>query len=273
VCGREVVELFQGLCGDCFITVNPLIRVRRIVSLVRCSRCGSFLYRGRWTRDLGTLRRAVLDSLEVLGSVGDVEFEVPREPGLHSVVVRARGTREPLPREYTTEAKVTVRISEDLCPDCRDIVLVRERAVLQIRPRLPFTEDLWSVVMSIVRSEVGGEDRRGVVVDVERAEGGIDVKFNDHALARAVARRIRRLFPSRVVESQRVIKVSGGRRVTRLSISLQLLPLREGLGLRIGGEDYVVVSFTADRVKLRRGDSTLVLTVREILRRGLEVVE
>jgi len=270
-CGRDVEELFEGLCSDCFKRSRPLVRVKRIVSLVRCPRCGSTLYRGRWIRG-SSFRKLVLEALEPLGRLTHVDVgEEPREPGLHSITIEVRGVREPLPSEYAARINATVRVTEELCPDCKDIVLGRERAVLQVRSKLPLTDEVRSIIMGILKNEVGREDGRGAVVGIEYVDDGFDIKFNDQGLARIVAQRIHRTIPSRVTESQRVITIRGGRKVTKLSISLQLLPLRRGLNIRIGGEDYVVVSFTSSKVKLKREGEVSVLSVREILRRGVEL--
>jgi nonsense-mediated mRNA decay protein 3 len=50
-CGREVgdeVALVGGLCLECFLERNPLLKVPEVVDLVRCPHCGAMKAKGGW---------------------------------------------------------------------------------------------------------------------------------------------------------------------------------------------------------------------------------
>ncbi len=264
LCGRETDILIEGLCPDCYRKTHPLAKVKRdYVGIVRCPSCGSILYKGRWVRDPKVVEKLLLESLDYLGRVTKVsieEFELRH--GLNTAVVRVRGTVHELINEYEERVQIKVRYSEELCPRCRDMINERERAVVQVRSIVPMDERLRELIIDIVKREVvKGEERSGFL-RIEEVQGGFDVKLSDQGIARAIAYRIHRTLPSRVIESQSVVKGRGDKVITKLSISVVVVPIGRGSVIIYENRPYYVLTYSQGTIKLVDITSKDVINVR-----------
>ncbi|WP_069806416.1 60S ribosomal export protein NMD3 [Vulcanisaeta thermophila] len=275
LCGRETDVLIEGLCPDCYRKTHPLARVKRdFVGIVRCPMCGSINYRGRWVRDEKVIKKLILESIEPLGRVSGMEIEdLSLRPSMNMVKVTLRGSVHDLIPEYTEPISVSVRYTEELCPRCRDLALERERAVLQVRSLIPLSDSIKNLVLSIIRNEVSRSAERGSIVDINEVSSGFDVKFTDQGLARAVAYKIHSTIPSRISESQSVLRGRGERTVTKLSISLILVPINRGSVVMVMGKPYYVLGYgqgTFKAVDLKDGIHTR-LKITDMVKMGVTV--
>ena len=274
LCGRETDILIEGLCPDCYRKTHPLARVKRdFVGIVRCPSCGAILYRGRWVRDPRAIEKLILESLEYMGRVTNATIEeLSLRPGLNTAVVRVRGSVHELISDYDEDVQVRVRYSEELCPRCRDMLSERERAVIQVRSVIPMDEQLRRLIIDIVRKETTNSDRGGFL-RIEDVQGGLDIRLSDQGLARSIAHRIHKSVPSRVAESQSVIRGRGDKVVTRLSISVTLVPLSRGSIILYSNRPYYVLSYSQGTFKLMGLDNREVINVKlgDLIKNGVSV--
>lgn len=248
MCGRETDILIEGLCPDCYRKTHPLARVKRdVVGIVRCPSCGAILYRGRWVRDPKVIEKLILESIEYMGRVTNASIEtLSLRHGLNTAVVKVRGgSVHELISDYDEEVQVKVRYSEELCPRCRDMINERERAVVQIRSIIPMSGQLRRLIIDIVRKETIKDERSGFLRVEDVGGEGFDIKLSDQGLARTIAYKIHKAVPSKVTESQSVVRGRGDKVVTKLSISVILVPpLTRGSVIIYSNRPYYVLSYS-----------------------------
>ena len=274
LCGRETDILIEGLCPDCYRKTHPLVRVKRdFVGIVRCPSCGAILYKGRWVRDPRVIEKLILESLEYMGRVTNTSIEtLSLRPGLNTAVVRVRGSVHELISDYDEEVQVKVRYSEELCPRCRDMINERERAVVQVRSVIPMSGQLKKLIIDIVRKETIRDERSGFL-KVEDVGEGFDIKLSDQGLARTIAYKIHKAMPSKVTESQSVVRGRGDKVVTKLNISVVLVPLTRGSIIIYSNKPYYVLSYSQGTFRLMELSSREVVNVRlsDIIRGNVTV--
>lgn len=263
MCGRETDILIEGLCPDCYRKTHPLARVKRdVVGIVRCPSCGAILYRGRWVRDPKVIEKLILESIEYMGRVTNASIEtLSLRHGLNTAVVKVRGSVHELISDYDEEVQVKVRYSEELCPRCRDMINERERAVVQIRSIIPMSGQLRRLIIDIVRKETIKDERSGFL-RVEDVGEGFDIKLSDQGLARTIAYKIHKAVPSKVTESQSVVRGRGDKVVTKLSISVILVPLTRGSVIIYSNRPYYVLSYSQGTFKLMELGNREVINVK-----------
>ncbi|ADN51652.1 60S ribosomal export protein NMD3 [Vulcanisaeta distributa] len=263
LCGRETDILIEGLCPDCYRKTHPLARVKRdVVGIVRCPSCGAILYRGRWVRDPKVIEKLILESIEYMGRVTNASIEtLSLRHGLNTAVVKVRGSVHELISDYDEEVQVKVRYSEELCPRCRDMINERERAVVQIRSIIPMSGQLRRLIIDIVRKETIKDERSGFL-RVEDVGEGFDIKLSDQGLARTIAYKIHKAVPSKVTESQSVVRGRGDKVVTKLSISVILVPLTRGSVIIYSNRPYYVLSYSQGTFKLMELGNREVINVK-----------
>ncbi len=279
MCGRETDILIEGLCPDCYRKTHPLARVKRdVVGIVRCPSCGAILYRGgRWVRDPRVIEKLILESIEYMGRVTNASIEtLSLRHGLNTAVVKIRGgSVHELISDYDEEVQVRVRYSEELCPRCRDMINERERAVIQVRSVVPMNGLLKRLIIDVVRKETIKNERSGFLKIEDTEEGGLDIKLSDQSLARSIAYKIHKAVPSRVTESQSVVRGGHGDKViTKLSISVALVPLSRGSVIIYLNRPYYVLSYSqGGAFRLMELGSREIINVRlsEIIKDGISV--
>lgn len=274
MCGRETDILIEGLCPDCYRKTHPLARVKRdVVGIVRCPSCGAILYRGRWVKDPRVIEKLILESIEYMGRVTNASIEtLSLRHGLNTAVVKVRGSVHGLISDYDEEVNVRVRYSEELCPRCRDMINERERAVIQVRSAVPMNGLLKRLIIDVVRKETIKNERSGFL-KIEDTEEGLDIKLSDQSLARSIAYKIHKAVPSRVTESQSVVRGHGDKVITKLSISVALVPLSRGSVIIYLNRPYYVLSYSQGTFRLMELGSREIINVRlsEIIKDGISV--
>ena len=277
LCGRETDVLIEGLCPDCYRKTHPLVRVKRdYVGIVRCSSCGAVLYKGRWVRDYGVIEKLILESLQYLGKVSSSKIEdFELKPGFTTAVVKVRGTVHELISEYEEEVLVRVRYTEELCPRCRDLIIEKERAIVQIRSAIPMSDQVKKLIMDIIKKETVKDTERSGFLKVEELREGFDIKLSDQGLARAIAYRIHRTLPSRVLESQSVVKGRGDKVITKLTISVTIVPIGRGSVIMYANRPHLVLGYSQGNFKMLDLSSNNVLNVKinDLIRNGITVPE
>lgn len=264
LCGKETEVLIEGLCPDCYRKTHPLARAKReFVGIVRCPSCGAILYKGRWVRDSTVIEKLILESIEYLGNVKSTTIEnLGLRHGLNTSIVRVRGTIHDLISDYEEEVQVRVRYSEELCPRCRDMVNERERAIIQVRSVVPMDEQLKKLIIDIVKRETTRDKERSGFLRIDDSQGGFDIKLSDQGLARSIAHRIHKAIPSRILESQSVIKGRGDKVITKLSISVFLVPLSRGSVIMYMNKPYYVLTYSQNTVRLLNIVSREIINIR-----------
>lgn len=82
--------------------------------------------------------------------------------------------------------------------------------------------------------------RGGAIIDAKEVEGGIDIRLTNANIAKSIVMAIHRSFPSRVVETEKVVGVKDGKHIYKIIFSVRLINLRRNDEVLIDGAKYVV---------------------------------
>ncbi|RLF45673.1 MAG: NMD protein affecting ribosome stability and mRNA decay, partial [Thermoplasmata archaeon] len=64
-CGKEVAELYDGLCRECYIKSHAFTDLPRRIYLTTCPKCGRVRYKNSWREESidNAIRKAIKGSL------------------------------------------------------------------------------------------------------------------------------------------------------------------------------------------------------------------
>lgn len=248
--------LIEGLCQECFVAENPLLRVPGEVNLRVCGRCGAYLLAHEWREVDGDFEELLLQAAkEVVFSklrvmkitrtgLGYVtpneaeEMEVKAEPRFDSpnrisVEIFAGGKFRPQAKPLLQRARVKVKLKRTTCDICSRISSGYYEAILQVRGESGLPEkELIKVKHALERLvfSVRERDRSAFVAKVKQVHGGLDYFVSSLALARQMARLLKSKFGAKTQESAKLVgRGKGGRRKFRVSVLSRLPASRQAL--------------------------------------------
>ena len=281
ICGKETDLLINGLCIDCYRRENPLAKPKEdTLRVLVCSICGSIFYRGRWVKGKGVLEKIVKDFLEFKGKISSIDVAItPYSLHLGEIEVRVKGkASELIPFEYEEVIKLKLNVEKDVCPTCRSIAMSKERAIIQVRGFITgLSKEYIKYIKDIVYQVLAKSDyHRGAVLDIEEVENGIDIKVTNQNLAKSIAYAIHKNFPSRLIETQKLIGMSSqGKPITKLTISVQIITLKKGDVIRVEDELYYVLSVSSSKVNAisLKDMSIKSISLKDLFRKEFVVIE
>jgi len=259
ICGREVDVYYDNLCLDCFRKNHPLLSKPLKLKITICRECNSIFYLNKWVKGdlesilLQLIRREVKKLSK--GEIKNVEISVTEENKskytvLVTVVGRARHDMPYYKEEYMAE----VRVRYEVCPVCRDIILKKEKAILQVRAlnrELSLEEK--KRILEIVEIEIAKlqrKQRNAVIVDIEDKKG-LDIKLLSANVARALAAAIQKEFPALIKETYKLIRLDrNGRPVSKVTVKVELPPFSKGDVVDIKGTLFYVKEIKRGIIKL-----------------------
>lgn len=225
---EEKGPLIEGLCQDCFLGENALVKVPEQLDLKVCNRCGAYLFENKW-HDMEDLiysdyteaaKEMVTSEVEVLqmGPTGTryVDFEDAEGAsiGLEAeysstdrifveLEVQAK-ISDSMDEPLGDRASVEVRLVETTCEVCGKISQGYYEAVLQVRGQEDLSEDMISEVFQALRERALKERERSrdkFVSKFERKHGGINFYTSETVFARDLARFLKKKYGAEMSET------------------------------------------------------------------------
>lgn len=234
VCGAledEGAPLIQGLCQQCFVKENRLLKVPQKLVLITCKRCGAHLFEGRWREEgrKDALRSSVISNVRVarltragMGffhplEVPDVEISVHEKPD-GVVEIEARGKISELQIEpQIDKAQTKLVVSYKTCDVCSLKRSGYHEAILQVRGKVP-KERLFEIREALERL-VSRAGRKSFISSIQERHEGLDFHVNPLSMARRMASMLKSEFGARLEESAKLVgRTRDGRPRYRVSI-------------------------------------------------------
>ena len=273
-CGREVErddELIGGLCVQCFLEHNPIVRLPPVVDLVRCPRCGAIKVRGGWrapaqpqtgrtgrgasAKDVdedvrSAVSSAVEGSLEAIegARVTSVAIRVLQEDRL-AFVADVQAMVEVGAQEVPLELTTKVRLRPEACDVCSRRAGNYFEAIVQFRgarSRGATDRDL-ATARKIAEDEAARLEeasREAHLVKVEEPRGGLDFYLSTQSAGSQVARALAARFGASVSISTSQGGRKDGRDLVRTTHIVRMPDLRSGDYVLFEGELVRVLSAT-----------------------------
>lgn len=229
---EEKGPLIEGLCPDCFLKENPLLKVPEEIEMNVCGRCGAFYLENAWH---GLEREPSEDYIEAAkeivtsearvfngGTAGSryINFEDSEDidlgfraeyspPETITVHVEVRGKffdsqEEPL----SYRSKVKVKLEETICEVCDKLAAGYYEAILQVRGEEKLSDERISEIFRSLEGQFGtnkGRSRDEFVSKVKRKHGGLDLYASSAKLARDMARFLKREYGAEMSESAELV--------------------------------------------------------------------
>ena len=137
-CGRTDVELFEGVCKDCYLKGYQFLKIPENITVTVCKHCNAKLEGGKWQEEEipeeEIIYRALENNIEVdeLAQDEEIELEIDQMRGtIAECYVEATAT---VLGELMSEAHTpNVRINHTVCPDCSKKSSGYYEAVIQLR--------------------------------------------------------------------------------------------------------------------------------------------
>ena len=298
VCGKITDELVSGMCVDCYLSLYPLVKLRKTPSLVLCKNCLAYLYKGKWhnlrERELlSGIREAIIKSIKesirpnreaiLKAIVPQVSEEqvikvVNKKP--INVIVKVKGSPSTtIDKTYEQTLIVRLKASWDLCPSCRRVRSKVERAILQVRVlgrglRDHEKRDLMEFISREVE-RLYDSDKEAVILDSDM-KVGIDLHFSSRRIAKVIATAIQKKFGGRVLETRKVIGMSrSGKTITKSTIRIMLPPFRPGDIVLYKGKLFIVKKIYSNyfhAINVENGAKERI-TLSEVYSRKVKVIE
>jgi len=262
-CGRFYPALIEGLCPECFLETRG-IATRLRVHVEQCPVCGRFRINGRWTESAHSLEEWLAERVKreydkVFGKYGWKVAEARLgSQGSFRVEVRSGEGR------LGVRGEVELSVERVVCPLCLKDKQESYEAVVQLRAE---SRDDVEKLREIVNAALGGlpPEKSAEVLSVDELREGFDIKVHSHSVARLIASSIRSRYPVVVRESHKLAKIEGGKRKSKLTISVRLIR-STGFEAIYFGDKLALLSFTpSGRAKLVLSDGTAMTVDRKLL--------
>ena len=241
-CGALEAErgpLIGGLCQQCFVKENRLLRAPAELEVTICGRCGTYLIGKRWHEAgegdaiANAVRATVLSSLKVARltdagmkflsphEVPELELRVEPELAEGMIKIRAHGKVHELQvKPQLEEARVKFALKRSTCDVCGLKSARHYEAILQVRGKL--TREKRSEIRKMLQqlaAEVGKRERAAFIAKVEEQREGLDLYVNPASLARQMASMLKSAFRAEIKESAKLVgQTKDGRQKFRYSI-------------------------------------------------------
>ena len=273
-CGREVDrddELIGGVCVQCFLEHNPIVRLPPVLDLVRCPRCGAVKVRGGWRpaprptagrrgrggaemdedEDVrGAVSSAVEGALEAIegARVNSVALRVLQEDRA-AFVVDVQAMVQVGAQEVPQELATRVRLRPEACDVCSRRAGNYFEAIVQFRgarSRGATDRDL-ATARKVAEDEAArleAASREAHIVKVEEPRGGLDFYLSTQSAGSQVARALAARFGASVSMSTSQGGRKDGRDLVRTTHIVRMPDRRSGDYVLFEGELVRVLSAT-----------------------------
>jgi nonsense-mediated mRNA decay protein 3 len=246
------------MCETCLRARVKLSTMPERIQQDRCSKCGFFEVRGRWTEiegdSLADLRIRENLMVEDRSKQVSVSFAVePIDERTSRLHVDVGGVVES--HEFSDSHSVLLQTSNAVCPTCTRKAGSYFEAVMQLRSagRRLEEEELESLRSTLDEMLSAMEpDPMFFISEEGKVTGGWDLKLGSKAMARRWARDLVRKFGGTVKETSTVIGANDGIEVSRLTLSYRKPAYGIGDVLNFRGSLWLVESWQKEGPILRK---------------------
>jgi NMD protein affecting ribosome stability and mRNA decay len=256
-CGKEVQALIEGLCIDCFIYTRGIDTLFK-ATVDQCPVCGRIRIDNKWRDNPSDL------SSWLARKIGEKYSKIFNKYGLMMRDVELSGYSfiAKIPSENSVlvfKGKTELSFRRSICPLCLREKQESFEAVIQVRAE--DEEDIKKIqeVVDTTLSTLPPE-RASEVLVIDELKEGLDLKVYSHSTARFIANRIKALYPSELKETHKLITIKGGKRQSKLTISVRLLKTTGYEIVYYKNKPALVTYLSSGKIKLllHNGNSLLI---------------
>jgi len=234
-CGREVGELYNGLCAECYVKGNRFTEVPKRLHIVVCPNCGAVKYKNTWREeDLeAAVKRVIEGSLSVSQDLTEKSSSIvckPKGKGMYICNVAITGSFKGVRLEENHFIEVVV--GRELCQRCSRKEGHYFEGILQIRGdrRLPTDKELQTIVDE-VKENIAALQRQGkqvFITEIVPIRGGVDLYISDKGFTQKMMQMLHHRFGGETKITAKQSGMKNGRQQYRMTYLLRLPYYRDG---------------------------------------------
>jgi NMD protein affecting ribosome stability and mRNA decay len=261
-CGKEVQALIEGLCIDCFIYTRGIDTLFK-ATVDQCPVCGRIRIDNKWTDNPSDL------SSWLARKIGEKYSKIFNKYGLmirdvelsgDSFIARILSENSVL----VFKGKIELSFRRSICPLCLREKQESFEAVIQVRAE---DEEDIKKIREVVDTTLSAlpPERASEVLVIDELKEGLDLKVYSHSTARFIANRIKALYPSELKETHKLITIKGGKRQSKLTISVRLLKTTGYEIVYYKNKPALVTYLSSGKIKLLLHNGNSLLIDRKML--------
>ncbi len=276
-CGKETDDLLNGMCIDCYIKHEKLVKIPGRLHLTICPTCGSVRYKREWKKK--EFKDAVKEVVEKAIVVSpylekrEIEIDLIRKgKTLYECKIFLNGSIKGKP--VNSEVYTELLVEKKTCLTCSRKAGKYFEAIIQLRTEREeehrFREVLEELKAFIREYQLGGRDV--FITNIKEVKGGIDVYLSDNHLAKKIAQDIHSRYGGEKKASPKLVGLKDGKRVYRVTYLIRLPSYTTGDILSDGKDFYYLKSMDGKKVHIVNLMNWLELTCERKFMKNFSVV-
>jgi nonsense-mediated mRNA decay protein 3 len=256
-CGKEVVDILDGLCIDCFLDGRKLTSLPHHVDVMVCTNCGDIGTREFWeTKGLReAIEDAAIGALDIIKEAKVVSTEVmasEQEPYTHMVVVDTvldvKGCKA------ADTASTLVRLKNTVCRRCSRQLGNYYESILQIRASKDTPHRTLIEALRKVENLVDGQSltNRGLFITrSEEVNGGIDIFLSSISFGKSAAKELADTYCAETKEAFKLIgQNEEGQNMYRITYLVRLPDFHAGDVVQFEGRYFKLIRLSGTGAKV-----------------------
>ena len=261
-CGKEVAELYDGLCRECYIKSYTFTDLPGRIYLTTCPKCGRVRYKNSWREESidNAIRKAIKGSLTVAPELEGHSISLScrvKGKSVYICTISITGTFKGL--EITEEKITEIIVKKELCRSCSRKAGHYFEAILQIRGdrRVPTDKEMNEIIDEI-KENMNNLKKQGKEIFITKivpTRGGVDIYISDRGFTKKMVQALHNKLGGTIKTTSKQSGMKDGRTQYRMTYLLRLPYYRKGDFVSKGEKLLYVKSIERRKVQLVDMDS------------------
>ena len=177
-CGATEKDFYKGFCVDCYAKMNVFAEIPERLKIIRCKRCGFWLYKGAWTE--GAYQNLVkIISEKVKTVLFEPKFDVDLKENVAALKISGfADERKKIP--INLENEISLEFEEKTCDSCLKFSGKNYAVKIQLRRSELFDALKHKKIIRLIEREIKfllRRDESARAFWIEEKKEGVDFLF------------------------------------------------------------------------------------------------
>ena len=223
-CGATDKDFYKGFCVDCYAKINVFAEIPRTLKIVRCKKCGFWLYKGAWVEDSYQNLVKML-SEKVKTKLFEPRFDVDLKENI--AILKISGfadERKKIPINLKKE--ILIEFEDKTCDTCLKFSGKNYEVKIQVRRSPTFDAVKYKKLIDFIKREANyllRRDERARSFWFEEKKEGVDFLFGFRQVGEAVLHEVLNNFKTKYEMSSEFLGLDrDGKKKIRLTYCLRI---------------------------------------------------
>lgn len=220
-------QLIKGLCSDCFLKNNPMLKEYKELKIIICPSCNSYLHQNKWHSKISTDK--ALNLKKIIAEIIPDKIKLVQESKINSIGVIIENSDDKNQKKINiqlilngmihnlkSKGKYSLEIikEESLCNLCKKKNSSYYEAKIQIRPKN-------EKMLRMIKEHLNREGK-SIISKEEDMKFGYDLYLTDKRILSRIISEVKKAFNIEVVMSNTLYGRKDGKEVYRTTALLRL---------------------------------------------------